>query len=149
MNSSKNEPLVNSELLQKLDEFIRKYYKNQLLRGGIFFTGGVLTFFLLVSLLEYFGRFNTGVRTVLFYSFLVFTAAILYQFILIPLFKLYKIGKRLDYITASQIIGKHFGNIKDKLLNTLQLSSQYQSEFDNRFLAASINQKITDRKSVV
>ncbi len=148
MNSSKNEPLVNSELLQKLDEFIRKYYKNQLLRGGIFFVGGVLSFFLLVSLLEYFGRFNTGVRTVLFYSFLAFTAGILYRFILIPLFKLNRIGKRLDYITASQIIGKHFGNIKDKLLNTLQLSSQYQSEFDNRFLAASINQKITELRPI-
>ena len=64
-----NRNLHNSELLTKLDDFIRKYYKNRLLRGAIFFTGAVLSFFLLVSLLEYFGRFDTGFRTFLFYDF--------------------------------------------------------------------------------
>ena len=39
-----------NELLIKLDDFIRKYYKNRLLRGAIFFIGGVLSFFLLVSI---------------------------------------------------------------------------------------------------
>lgn len=140
--------LHNSELLTKLDEFIRKYYKNRLLRGAIFFTGAVLSFFLLVSLLEYFGRFNTTFRTILFYSFLLFTGAILYRFILIPLFKLYKIGNRLDYETASEIIGKHFSSIKDKLLNTLQLSQQYQNQFDNIFLAASIDQKTAELRPI-
>ncbi len=140
--------LHNSELLTKLDEFIRKYYKNRLLQGAIFFTGAVLSFFLLVSLLEYFGRFNTTFRTILFYSFILFTGVILYRFILIPLFKLYKIGNRLDYETASEIIGKHFSTIKDKLLNTLQLSRQYQNEFDNLFLAASIDQKTSELRPI-
>ncbi len=140
--------LHNSELLTKLDDFIRKYYKNRLLRGGIFFTGAVLSFFLLVSLLEYFGRFDTTFRTVLFYSFLIFTGAILYRFILIPLLKLYRIGNRLNYETASEIIGQHFSNIKDKLLNTLQLSHQYQNQFDNIFLAASIDQKTAELRPI-
>jgi len=148
MNSTKKEHILNNELLLKLDEFIRKFYKNRLLQGAIFFTGSVLTFFLLVSLLEYFGRFNTTVRTVLFYGFLTFTGIILYRFILVPLFKLYKIGSRLNYEAASQIIGQHFSNIKDKLLNTLQLGQQFQSEFDNRFLAASINQKILELRPI-
>ncbi len=148
IQSTDNINLHNSELLIKLDDFIRKYYKNRLLRGAIFFIGAVLSFFLLVSLLEYFGRFDTGFRTFLFYSFLLFTAGILYRFILIPLLKLYKIGNRLDYETASDIIGKHFSNIKDKLLNTLQLSQQYQSEFDNRFLAASIDQKTSELRPI-
>jgi len=148
MNTENNRNVLNNELLIKLDEFIRKYYKNRLLRGAIFFTGAVLSFFLIVSLLEYFGRFNTTFRTILFYSFLLFTGAILIRFILVPLFKLYKIGSRLDYETASEIIGEHFSNIKDKLLNTLQLNRQYQNEFDNRFLAASINQKITELRPI-
>ena len=33
--------IQNNELLIKLDEFIRKYYKNRLLRGAIFFIGVV------------------------------------------------------------------------------------------------------------
>ncbi len=147
MNSS-NDHLENSELLDKLDEFIRKYYKNRLIRGLIFFIGSALSFFLIVSLLEYFGRFSTGVRTFLFYSFILFTAYILYRFILIPLLKLYRIGERLNYETASQIIGQHFSNIKDKLLNTLQLNRQFQNEFDNRFLAASIAQKTAELRPI-
>ena len=142
------ERMYNNELLQKLDEFIRKYYKNKLLRGAIFFIGSALSFFLVVSLLEYFGHFNTTFRTVLFYSFLIFTGIILYRLIMVPVFKLYKIGNRLNYESASLIIGQHFNNIKDKLLNTLQLSHQYQNEFDNRFLAASIDQKITELRPV-
>ncbi|MCB9252234.1 MAG: hypothetical protein H6605_07180 [Flavobacteriales bacterium] len=148
MGENGKKDLLNSELLQKLDEFIRKYYKNQLLRGIIFFIGGLLSFFLIISVLEYFGRFNTTVRTFLFYSLILFGLIILVRFIAIPLARLYKIGRILDYDAASRIIGKHFGNIQDKLLNTLQLNRRSQNELDNRFLAASIEQKISELRPV-
>lgn len=148
MSDKIQEPTLNNELLEKLEEFIRKYYKNRILQGGIFFVGGFVSFFLLVSLLEYFGHFGSGVRAVMFYSFVLFTLIILYRFILLPLFSLYRIGKRLDYNTASRIIGTHFESIQDKLLNTLQLNQQYQSSFDNIFLAASINQKIVELRPI-
>src|SRR3954471_21118992 len=103
-------------LLEKLDAFIRKYYKNQLLRGGIYtFTLG-LGFYLLVATLEYFGHFNTGVRTALFYSFVGGVIFILSKYIFVPLFHLYKIGDIISHEQAAQIIGKHFGEVKDKLL---------------------------------
>ncbi len=137
-----------SELLLKLDEFIRKYYKNRLLQGAIFFVGAALTFFLIVSLLEYFGRFNTAFRTLLFYSYILFTAVIMFRWMAVPIFKLYKIGERLDYEAASDIIGKHFGSIQDKLLNTLQLNKQLQNEFENRFLIASIEQKTSELRPI-
>ena len=146
MNSEKK--IDNEELLIKLEEFIRKYYKNQLLRGAIFFTAAALTLFLLISLLEYFGHFNTTFRTILFYGFILFNSAVLTTFIIIPVLKLYKIGERLDFEKASVIIGTHFINIKDKLLNTLQLQQQYQNQFDNIFLAASIEQKTKELKPV-
>ncbi|NUM31052.1 MAG: hypothetical protein HUU47_01860 [Bacteroidetes bacterium] len=138
----------NNDLLVKLEEFIRKYYKNQLIKGAIFFTGAAISFFLLISLLEYFGHFNTTFRTILFYSFVLFNTAVLVKFIIIPLLKLYKIGSRLNFEKASLIIGSHFGNIKDKLLNTLQLQKQFQNQLDNLFLAASIEQKTKELKPV-
>ena len=61
-------------LLQKLDAFIRKYYKNQLLRGAVYFALATLISFLLVILLEYFGRYNSAVRATLFYGFCAFAA---------------------------------------------------------------------------
>jgi len=57
-------------LISKLDEFIRKYYKNRVIRGAIFFTALLAAFFLIITLTEFFARFDTGVRTAIFYSFL-------------------------------------------------------------------------------
>src|SRR5688572_11712837 len=54
-------------LLQKLDDFIRKYYKNQLIRGVLYAITGVLAFYLAVALLESFAWFGPAVRSVLFY----------------------------------------------------------------------------------
>src|SRR5689334_20164347 len=90
-------------LIQKLDAFIRKYYKNQLIRGGIYFATATLLFFFLVILLEYFGRYQSAVRAGLFYSFISFTAFCLFRFLLIPLSKLYKLGKGLNHEQASVI----------------------------------------------
>jgi hypothetical protein len=132
-------------LLGKLDAFIRKYYKNQLIRGGIYaFTLG-LAFYLLVATLEYFGNFSTGVRTALFWSFVAGMVFIFSKYIFIPLFHLYKIGDIISHEQAAQIIGQHFGEVKDKLLNVLQLKNQLTNSklqtLNSELIEASINQK--------
>ena len=58
------------QLIQKLDEFIRKYYINQLIRGSLYTFGLVLAIFLAFNALEYYFYFSTGVRKVFYYSFL-------------------------------------------------------------------------------
>jgi hypothetical protein len=132
-------------LLEKLDAFIRKYYKNQLIRGGIYtFTLG-LAFYLLVATLEYVGHFNTGMRTALFYSFIAGVVFIFSKYIFVPLFHLYKIGEIISHEQAAQIIGQHFGEVKDKLLNVLQLRNQLAGNgnqaMNTSLIEASINQK--------
>ena len=111
-------------LLEKLDEFIRKYYKNQLLRGLIYSVALVLLFFISVTALEYFAHFNTIVRTILFYSFVISTGFVVVKYIFIPLSHLYKMGTIISYTDAAKIIGQHFSNVQDKLLNVLQLQEQ-------------------------
>lgn len=141
---------MDNSLLHKLDEFIRKYYKNQLIRGGIYTFTLVFLFFLSVVLLEYFGNFSTTVRGFLFFSFIGVSLLIMAKYIAIPLFKLNKMGKVINYETAAQIIGNHFGNVKDKLLNTLQLmeDSGKSSSNEMTLLTASVNQRITELKPV-
>ena len=46
-------------LIQKLDAFIRKYYKNQFVKGAIYAFTLSLAFYLLVTTLEYVGHFST------------------------------------------------------------------------------------------
>ena len=138
-------------LLVKLDEFIRKYYKNQLIRGLLYATGVVLAFYLSIAVLEYYGHFDTVFRTVLFYLFILSNAYILGKLIVIPLLHLNRMGKTISNEQASEIIGKHFTNVQDKLLNVLQLqalSSNLPTFQSSGLLEASINQKIKELKTI-
>ena len=135
-------------LIQKLDEFIRRYYKNQLLKGTIYATGILISAFLSVVLLEYFAEFNTIVRAILFFGFLMAVVLVIVRYIAIPILKLNKIGKIISYNQAANIIGNHFSNVQDKLLNVLQLQSNQLLNGSDELLVASINQKITELKPV-
>lgn len=143
--------MVNSYqlLINKLDEFIRKYYRNQLLKGVLLFVAIFLFLFLLINGLEYYGHFGTIPRAILFYLFLSVSFLILYQYIITPLLKIRKIGKIISHEQASEIIGKHFPEIQDKLLNTLQLKKLYESGEENLdLLKAGIDQKIAQLKPI-
>lgn len=142
------EPQTNI-LIQKLDEFIRRYYKNQLIKGAIYASGILLFAFLSVVLLEFFGEFNTPVRAVLFFGFLLATLVVLINYISVPLLKLNKIGKVISYDQAATIIGNHFSNVQDKLLNVLQLQNNRAAlNGSDDLLVAGINQKINELKPV-
>ncbi|MCE3229476.1 MAG: hypothetical protein K0S32_4027 [Bacteroidetes bacterium] len=135
-------------LINKLDEFIRKYYKNQLIKGVIYSTGILLASFLSVVLIEYFGEFDTTFRTILFFAFLIATLSVLGVYIIVPLLKLNKIGSIISYDQAANIIGSHFSNVQDKLLNVLQLQNNKALGGSEDLMMASINQKISELKPV-
>jgi hypothetical protein len=138
-------------LIDKLDEFIRKYYRNRLTRGIILFITLLTVFFLIIALTEFFGRFSTTVRTSIFYSFIFLNALILWRLILVPVLKLMHFGKVISHEDAASIIGNHFPEISDKLLNTLQLralQNKQNSEFPAELIKASIDQKISKLRPV-
>ena len=134
-----------NKLINKIDAFIRKYYKNMILRGLIYTLALVTAFYLFVTLFEHFARFGSGTRTVLFYSLVLGSSYLIVRFVLIPIFKLFKLGKTISYEQASKIIGDHFGNVEDKLLNTLQLKKLgSNTSGDISLINASIDQKISE-----
>ncbi|MEW6469070.1 MAG: DUF4175 family protein [Bacteroidota bacterium] len=135
-------------LIGKLDEFIRKYYKNQLIRGGIYTVAAVLAFYLAVVLLEYYARFDTGMRTFLFYAFVLTNAFIIGRLVIIPVLKLNRLGKIISHEQASEIIGRHFSQVQDKLLNVLQLKKASEMQSGSALLTASIDQKIKELRSI-
>ena len=132
-------------IYSKLEAFIRKYYTNELLRGTILFIGLGLLYFIFTLLVEYFLWLPQGGRTVLFWLFIAVEVFLLFRFILFPVFKLFKLQKGIDYRQASEIIGKHFAEINDKLTNFLQLSSQSEQ---SELLIASIEQKANNLQPV-
>ena len=136
------EKTFNQILLDKLDAFIRKYYQNLLLKGAIIFIGIFVFTLLVVTALEYFGRYTTQIRAILFYSMLMLSLLTFIRFIFLPLLKLFRIGKVIGYEEAANIIGKHFPQVSDKLLNALQLIST--NDQSNVLLLAAIEQKTED-----
>ena len=144
MNNSSGE---YHQLLLKLDVFIRKYYKNQMIRGALYCMAIIFFTYLVVTLAEYFGRFSIAMRTFLFWSFVAGVLFVLGKFFLLPLAKIFRLGKIISHEQAAQIIGKHFPHVQDKLLNTLQLKSM-ASLGDNSLIEASIAQKIGELRPV-
>ncbi len=133
------------QIKEKLEHFIRKYYINALIKGALlFFATGVL-YFLFTLLLEYWLWLGTTGRTLLFWVFIVVESSLLVRFIIIPGTKLFKVSKGIDHKKASEIIGKHFPDVNDKLLNLLQLQ---ESKSESTLLVASIEQKSTQLAAV-
>lgn len=135
-------------VLSRLDEFIRKYYRNQLVRGVLYALTLGLSFYITLVVLAYYGNFNVALRAVLFYIFIAGNLYILGRYITIPLLKLYHIGSVLSYEDAAVIIGKHFREIQDKLLNVLQLKKQETDFGSVALLEAGIEQKIKDLRTI-
>ncbi len=135
-------------LIQKLDEFTRKYYLNLLIRGFLYTTAILLSAYLLFSFLEYKLFLSTTVRKILFYGFIGGTITMIWFWIAVPLMKYFRLGKLINHETAAKIIGSHFGDVQDKLLNILQLKEQSSNIADASLIEAGINQKIEKIKPV-
>ncbi|HKK73555.1 MAG TPA: DUF4175 family protein [Saprospiraceae bacterium] len=135
-------------LIQKLDQFIRKYYINKVIRGALYSIGFVLLLFLVVDLLIYYNDFGTGTRTGLFFSFVGLSLAALAYWVVLPLTKYFRLGTVISHEQAASIIGEHFIDVKDKLLNILQLKRQSDSVGGNDLTLAGIDQKSEEIKLV-
>ncbi len=135
-------------LISKLDQFIRKYYLNQLLRGLIYAATLLLALFITINILEYLLFLPSLGRKILFYGYLGTTALVAFNWIVLPLVHYLRLGKIISHEQAAQIIGRHFANVEDRLLNILQLKKQSESVADKSLIQASIDQKIDTLKPV-
>lgn len=129
-------------LVEKIKQFIRKYYLNRLIRGLL--VGAVLwmVFFLLLNAIEYFSWASSRVRFILFLFLILGSAYILIFYVIIPIINLVRYQKKMTLQEAAVIIGKFFPDIQDKLSNALQLNEQNLAE-GNSLLEAAIDQHIS------
>ena len=122
----------------KLQHFIKKFYFNELIKGFLlFFTTGLL-YFIIILFVEYFLWLKPLARTILFWIFITVELSLLTLYILIPIVKIIGLKKGITEIQASGIIGNHFPEVNDKLLNMLQL---HNIEQYSELIEASIEQK--------
>lgn len=132
-------------ILEKLEAFMTRYYRRQLLQGTFlfFFFGGLLA--LLIGALEYFLWLGTAGRLLLLGAGLVLEAFLLLRQIMAPLLRLLRLRKGLTYKEGSRIIGEHFPQVQDRLVNLLELAENPEK---SELILAGIEQRSNQLKAV-
>ena len=129
---------IYDNILDKLNEFIRKHYTQKLIKGILLFLAFGLLFFLAVMGIEYVLWLSSAGRLVLFLLFIGTELFLLFRYILTPLFYLFKVKKGITPKDAALLIGKHFPKVGDKLYNLLDLADNPEK---TELLLASIEQR--------
>ena len=130
---------------QKIHQFVRKFYTNELIKGAILFLSLGFLYLFFILFLEHFLWLKPTARTFLFWLFILVEGYLLFRFILTPIFKLIGIKKGISLEASSKIIGNHFPKVGDKLINVLQLK---ESLSQSDLLLASIDQKSKELQPV-
>ena len=130
---------------QKLHQFTRKYYTNELIKGTILFLSLGFLYLFFTLFLEHFLWLKPTARTLLFWLFILVELFLLLRFIAIPIFKLIGLRKGISLQESSKIIGNHFPEVQDKLLNVLQLK---ENSNQSDLILASIDQKAKELQPI-
>ncbi|MDX5585014.1 MAG: hypothetical protein QNK20_08775 [Aureibaculum sp.] len=131
---------------QKLKEFIIRFYSNELIKGLILFSAFGFLYFIITLFIEYFLWLPPKARSVLFFVFILVELGLLIKFIAIPISNLLGFQKGISFTESSKIIGNHFPEVDDKLLNILQLNENTKQ---SELLIASIEQKSESLKPFI
>ena len=109
-----------------------------LIKGVLLFLVIGLLFFFVAMAVEYFLWLNSTGRLILLLIFVGVELLLLYRYIAVPLFYLFRVRKGMSKKQASLLIGKHFPEVGDKLYNLLDLAEDSQQ---SELLLASIAQR--------
>lgn len=109
------------EILEKLIQFENRELEVSILTGFQIFLIVSASLFVLFIAAEFFFRFSSFIRTILFFVWSGLSLIGFLQFVLLPLLKRFNPFRHPDHILAADKIGKYFPELKDDLANALQL----------------------------
>ncbi|MCS6973039.1 MAG: hypothetical protein N2044_01150 [Cyclobacteriaceae bacterium] len=121
---------------EKLTAFKRRYYNSLLLRGSLLSVCLLLSYFLLTAVAEYFLWLPSFVRLLFIILFVAICLLSFYLLLRKPLM-FYLMGKGMSDEDAARFIGQFFPQVRDKLLNWIQLANKT----DSALALASVQQK--------
>jgi hypothetical protein len=128
----------SSGVFNRLEAFTKKYYIN-LLNQGLLLTLSVVTgLFLVFALINGLFFLPPMIRGFLFYGFLFVALTLFIVRVIKPFFGYLGLRRELTHERAAAMIGQHFPEIEDKLLNLLELQKQEAADV---MVQAAIKQK--------
>lgn len=131
-----------NNIKQQLDLYINKFYLNRIIRGVLWFLAYSGAAFLFLLALESLFYLPSWAKISLLSIFIFFALLLLSKFVIFPLGQRLALWKRMNYKEAAILIGEHFSEVQDKLLNLLELEEKGKStEEQHPFILASIKQR--------
>lgn len=137
--------LLSDSLYRSVKLYKKKFFLSLLLRGAILFIALGLAYFLFINVLENFGWFGSTIRAIFLFSFIGLVGITAFVWIGKPLYGFLYAENMIADEQAAQELGRIFPQVKDKLLNILQLTKNSQG---NLLAAASIRQKSAELSEV-
>jgi hypothetical protein len=129
---------------EKIGSFKKKYYLNIFVRGALLSLSILFSYFLVAALVEYNLWLGPWARLLIFISFFAITLFCLYRFLKEPI--QWWLAKRgLNEEESAKVIGNYVPQIKDRLLNLIQLSSPKNT---SELAYASIEQKSREFETI-
>jgi len=124
------------EIKNRLLSVIKKDFKRKYLVELSWFISSTALLLFSAGLLELIFRFSPLGRTLLFFSsfLLIIIAAVI--FLVVPLIK-EKYYSKPDYNKAAKLTGDYFPEIKDELLNTLQIAEEDSDNYSHSLIEAA------------
>jgi hypothetical protein len=130
---------MDQELIDKLNQYKRKYYLSKLIRGILLVLSVSLVLMIVLLLLEYYLQLDAFWRTTLVLSSLSGIFILFFWWVIREILAYLQVRKGITDAQAAVEIGRFYPEIKDKLLNTLQLKEL--SEQHASLIKASLEQK--------
>ncbi|MFA7289315.1 MAG: DUF4175 family protein [Melioribacteraceae bacterium] len=135
------------EIKNRLLSVLKKDFKRkQLARLSWFISGTVLLWFLF-GLLESVFRFSPFGRTIIFFSYLLIVLIAAIILFVIPFIKEKYLSKP-DYNKAAKMAGDYFPEIKDELLNTLQIAEENSDNYSHSLIEAAFKATYEKTKNI-
>jgi hypothetical protein len=122
---------------KKIKAFNKKYYLNIFVRGLILSLSILFSYFLLAAVLEHTMWLAPAARLIIFITFFGVALFCLFKFLKEPL-QWWLINRGLNEEQSAKVIGNYLPNVKDGLLNLIQLAA---SGKNSALTYASIDQR--------
>jgi len=138
------------EIINKLERFVKKEYALFVslgIQASLLIAVLVFTSFAFLEMLEH---FSAEIRTILIYIFGSLFLLFFLSLVIIPLLKYFNIFRKTNYYKTADRVGNHFPDIKDDLINAMQLvSSEKESgKYSNNLIDAAFHNVYNRTKSI-
>ncbi len=135
---------------QGLENFIKKHYRIVFLKGILISVALLSALFLLLIFSEYLLWLSPKWRFAFFWAFCSVSVVTIVKYLLSPLLQFSGFKRKMNSEKAAELIGLHFAEVKDVLLNLLELEKRsiYEPEPQKSLIIASVEQRYNGLKNI-